>query len=206
MSRVERKNRTSLAQRLCHALLRLVGWRLNYLPPVEPKALAIVYPHTSNWDFLLGILARGAMGLDIHWAGKDTLFKGYFGLAERLFRTLGGVPVNRRERTGFVLQMAREFQSRPSFYLAMAPEGTRSLTPGWKSGFYHLALSARVPLALAWLDYGQKEIGVTEYLILTGDEAADLAAIRAVYAGKRGLRPELQSPIQFHQGTGRSLP
>lgn len=189
--------RRTLTQRLCLGVLRLAGWRLNYLPPPGPKAVAIVYPHTSNWDFPLGVLAKGAMGLPFHWVGKDNLFKGLFGLPDRFFRALGGVPVNRREATGFVGQMVREFRERESFYLALAPEGTRSLRPGWKSGFYHLTLAADVPLLLAWLDFGTKEVGVCHYLTLTGDQEADMAAIRAAYEGKRGLRPELQTPIQL---------
>jgi 1-acyl-sn-glycerol-3-phosphate acyltransferase len=159
-----------------------------------PKLLAIFYPHTSNWDFILAMLAKWALDLPLCWAGKDSLFRWPFGA---VFRALGGVPVNRRERTGFVRQMAREFQRRDGFYLGMAPEGTRSLTTGWKSGFYHLALAADVPLALAYLDFATRRIGVTDYLVLTGDEVRDMAAIAAVYAGKRGLHPECQAPIQL---------
>jgi len=180
--------------RLCAALLRLAGWTLDYRPPPGPKALAIFYPHTSNWDFVLAMLAKGAMGLPLHWAGKDTLFRSPFG---GLFRALGGVPVNRRERTGFVGQMAAEFRRRDSFYMGLAPEGTRSLTAGWRSGFYHLALAADVPLALAYLDFSRRRIGVTDYLSLSGNPEQDMAAIAAAYSGMKGKRPELQSPIRL---------
>jgi len=180
--------------RVCTRLLRLSGWRLEYRPPPGPKAVAIFYPHTSNWDFVLAMLTKWALGLPLHWAGKDSLFRGPFGT---FFRALGGVPVNRREHTGFVGQMTQEFRRRDSFYLGLAPEGTRSLTEGWKSGFYRLALAADVPLALAYLDFGAKRIGVTDYLALTGDEARDMAAIAAAYAGMKGKRPELQSPIRL---------
>lgn len=178
----------------CTRLLRLLGWHLDYRPPPGPKAVAIFYPHTSNWDFVLAMLTKWALDLPLHWAGKDTLFRRPFGA---FFRTLGGVPVNRREHTGFVGQMAREFRRRDSFYLGLAPEGTRSLTAGWKSGFYHLALAADVPLALAYLDFANRRIGVKDYLILTGDEDKDMAAIAAAYAGMKGKRPELQSPIRL---------
>jgi 1-acyl-sn-glycerol-3-phosphate acyltransferase len=180
--------------RSCAALLRFAGWHLEYRPPPGPKALVLFYPHTSNWDFILAMLAKWALDLPLHWAGKDSLFRGVFGA---FFRSLGGVPVNRRERTGFVGQMAEEFRRRDSFYLGMAPEGTRSLTEGWKSGFYNLALAADVPLALAYLDFGTRRIGVTDYLALTGDEAHDIAAIAAAYAGMKGKRPELQAPIRL---------
>lgn len=182
-------------QRLCIQCLKWAGWRLDYRPPPHSKALVIIYPHTSNWDFVLGMLAKGATGLVVHWVGKDSLFQKVFGLSGWFFRALGGVPVNRRQSTGFVGQMAEEFRSRSSFYLALAPEGTRSLTPGWRSGFYHLARTAEVPLALAFLDYAKREVGICDYLDLTGDEAQDWANIRAAYQGKQGRFPELQSPI-----------
>jgi 1-acyl-sn-glycerol-3-phosphate acyltransferase len=183
-----------MSARICAALLRIAGWHLAYRPPPGPKALVLFYPHTSNWDFVLAMLAKGAIGLPLRWAGKDTLFRRPFGA---FFRSLGGVPVNRRERTGFVGQMAEEFRRRDSFYLGMAPEGTRSLTQGWKSGFYHLALAADVPLLLAYLDFPTRQIGVCDYLALTGDEAHDMVAIAAVYVGKAGKYPALQSPIRL---------
>ncbi|MDD5295330.1 MAG: lysophospholipid acyltransferase family protein [Rhodocyclaceae bacterium] len=188
---------------ICVSLLRLAGWRLEYQPPPGPKALAIFYPHTSNWDFVLAMLAKGALGLPLRWAGKDSLFRGIFGA---FFRALGGVPVNRRERTGFVGQMAEQFRRNPVFYLGMAPEGTRSLTEGWKSGFYHLALAAGVPLALTFLDFRRREVGVRAYFRLTGDETRDMAAIAAVYAGVTGKHPELQSPIRLLSRTETQKP
>lgn len=184
-----------VVSRLCAFILRLTGWRLSYRQPCR-KGLVILYPHTSNWDFVFGMLTIGALRLPARWAAKDTLFKGVSG---RLFSALGGVPVNRRERTGFVDQMVAEFARHEDFILAMAPEGTRSRTECWKSGFYRLALAAKVPLGLGYMDYARRELGVEVWLDLSGDMATDMDCIRAAYAGHRGRRPEMMGPIRLRE-------
>ena len=180
--------------RLSRALLGLFGWQVVLVPPPVPKAVVIFYPHTSNWDFIIGILARTAVAIPIGFIGKDSLFRPPFG---GLFRRLGGIPVNRRERTGFVAQLAALFAQRDSLYLAIAPEGTRAKTDHWKSGFYRVALAAGAPLGLAFIDYPRREIGIEVWLALTGNEAEDLARIRAAYAGRHGRRPQLEGEIRF---------
>lgn len=175
-------------------LLHLFGWSVELVPPPVQKCVVIFYPHTSNWDFFIGIAARAAIWLPVRFAGKDTLFRWPFG---GLFRWLGGIPVNRRERTGFTARLVGEFARRQRFFLAIAPEGTRSRTDGWKSGFYHLALAADVPLALAYIDYPRRRVGIGGYLKLTGNEAIDLEALRHFYADKTGRRPEQQSEIRL---------
>jgi len=177
-------------------LLGLFGWRVELVPPTVQKCVVIFYPHTSNWDFVIGIIARTVIWLPIYWAGKDTLFRWPFG---GLFRWLGGIPVNRREHTGLTERLAREFAQRKRFYLAIAPEGTRSRTDHWKSGFYRLALMAKVPLALAFIDYPRRQIGIGAYLDLSGDEHRDLEAIRRFYADKTGRQPGNQGDIRFTQ-------
>jgi len=179
---------------LAGALLRLIGWRAVLVPPPRPQSVIIVYPHTSNWDFVVGLLGRAAIELRCHFAGKDTLFRGPFGA---WLRRIGGIPVNRREPTGFVGQLAREFERRAEFHIVFTPEGTRAKTEYWKTGFYRLALAARVPLGLAFIDYARREVGVGGWLDLSGDQEADLDRIRAFYAGKRGRRQELAGPIRF---------
>jgi 1-acyl-sn-glycerol-3-phosphate acyltransferase len=181
-------------QSAARLLLRLIGWHLLDLPRQPPRAVVIGYPHTSNWDFPLALVALAALGLDIRWAGKDTLFAGWRG---PLMRRLGGVPVNRRERTGFVERIAAEFQAHERFHLVIAPEGTRSLTEGWKSGFYRIARAAPAPVILATVDYARRELGLLACLELSGDEAVDMARIAECYVGRRGLRPALESPIRL---------
>ena len=180
--------------RFCGALLRLFGWRVRVVWPPVPKAVVIVYPHTSNWDFIVGILARFAVAIPIGFVGKDSLFRPPFG---SLFRRLGGIPVNRRQSTGFVDGLIEAFDKADSLYLAIAPEGTRSKVDHWKSGFYHVAVAAKVPLGLAFIDYSRREVGIENWMTLSGNEAEDLAGIRAYYADKRGKKPEKEGAIRF---------
>jgi 1-acyl-sn-glycerol-3-phosphate acyltransferase len=187
----------TLLQRAAHAVLVLFGWRIDVRWPPPPKAVIAVYPHTSNWDFVVGILARLAIGLPVSWIGKDTLFRWPFGA---LFRKLGGIPVDRRERHGVVAQMQAEFARRQVLWLAIAPEGTRAHTAHWKSGFYHLACAAQVPLGLGYLDYGHHIVGIADWITLTGNPGEDLARLRAFYAGKSALRPGQAGEIRFRDG------
>ncbi len=186
----------TLAARIAGALLRLARWQAVLVPPPGPKGLIVVYPHTSNWDFPIGMLYKLAVRLPVRWMGKDTLFRAPFG---GLLRRLGGIPVNRRAQTGFVEEMVAEFDRQPWMWLVLAPEGTRSHTDHWKSGFYRIALAARLPLGLGFIDYATRRVGVDSYLELSGDEQADFACIRAFYADKRGLRPQQASDIRLRR-------
>ncbi len=181
-------------RRWARRLLGLFGWRVDVILPPGPKCVIAVYPHTSNWDFVVGYLAKLAAGVPVHFIGKDELFRGPFAA---VLRRMGGIPVNRREHTGVVAQLAREFERRPWMWLAIAPEGTRSYVDHWKSGFYRVALAAKVPIGLAFIDYRSRTVGLTAYLEPTGDEEADLGRIRAAYAGKTGKRPERAGEVRF---------
>jgi 1-acyl-sn-glycerol-3-phosphate acyltransferase len=185
-------------QRIARFILRRLGWSWVDVEPRPPRAVLVVYPHTSNWDFPLGLLVRAALGLNVRWAGKDALFRWPLG---PLMRRLGGIPVNRRERTGFVARLAAELRDGPPFLLAIAPEGTRSLTPGWKSGFHRIARAAGVPLVVGTIDYRRRRIGLLATLAPGEDLDADLATLAECYEGCRGLRPELASPIRIVEGS-----
>ena len=175
-------------------VLALFGWKVDLVQPPGPKGILVVYPHTSNWDFPIGYLTKLAMGLPLSWVGKDSLFRWPVG---GLLRRMGGIPVNRRARTGLIGQLRQEFERRDWMWLAIAPEGTRSHVPHWKSGFYRLALAAGVPVGLAFIDYRTRTVGLHEYVALTGDPEADMARIREVYADKVGKHPELAGRIQL---------
>jgi 1-acyl-sn-glycerol-3-phosphate acyltransferase len=183
--------------RLCAWLLRRAGWRVVLALPVPERCVAIFYPHTSNWDTVIGLAAKFMIGLRIRFVGKDTLFATPV-LGPLLVRW-GGVPVNRREPAGFVRQMAHAFEENAQFRLAIAPEGTRSRTEYWKSGFYRLARATRVPLVLAYIDYPRREIGVGACLELTGRVDQDMARIRAFYAGKQGRHVDKQGPVRLRE-------
>jgi 1-acyl-sn-glycerol-3-phosphate acyltransferase len=184
----------SLLRGPARLILKLIGWKLLDLPRRPAKAVVVGYPHTSNWDFPVTLLALAALPFGAHWVGKDTMFRGMFG---PLMRALGGIAVNRRERTGFVERLVEEFRSRESFHLIIATEGTRGLQAGWKSGFYRIALAANVPVLLGVVDYPQREVGLLSSIALSGDEAADMARIAACYEGRKGRHPENASPIRL---------
>jgi 1-acyl-sn-glycerol-3-phosphate acyltransferase len=175
------------------AALRLLGWTLE-IAPLPPRGVVIVYPHTSNWDFVVGYLAKVAGGVRVRWVGKASLFRWPLGA---LFRRMGGIPVERGARSGVIGALAEEYARHDRLWIALAPEGTRAFTDHWKSGFYHLALAARVPLGLASLDWGRRRIALRTLLEPSGDVAADLARIREAYDGVRGLRPERAGVIRF---------
>ena len=184
----------TLTRRWARRLLSLFGWSVDVAWPPDPRAVIVVYPHTSNWDFIVDILARHAAGLPVQWVAKDTLFRGP---VNTLFRHWGGIPVNRRQSTGFIDQLLEEFRRRAWMWVVFTPEGTRSYRDYWKSGFYHLALEARVPVGLAFIDYRRRQVGLQRYMDLSGDVERDLDVMRAVYAGKVAKHPELAGPIRF---------
>lgn len=184
----------ALKQALGRALLRLIGWRLEYRPPPGPKGVMVVYPHTSNWDFPVGLFAKWAMGLYVVWMAKHTLF--WWPLSIPL-KWWGGLPVRRDMASGLVGGMVEQFRAAERLWVVITPEGTRSYRPHWKSGFYRVAMEANVPVALAFIDWGRSRVGVTEYLTLTGDVDADMARIAAVYAECRGKHPELAAPVRM---------
>lgn len=183
-----------MASQLSALILRLIGWCSVYTPPPGPKSVVLVYPHTSNWDFPLGVLFKAKHRAVINWAGKDTLFRWPL---KGLFLWLGGVPINRRERTGMIGQLVDTMASVDSFHMCITPEGTRSKTDHWKSGFYRLALAAGVPVGLGFIDYGQKCVGIERWVMLSGDEENDLAMLRAYYADKAGRYPDKAGDIRF---------
>lgn len=183
-----------MLQALARQILKLLGWRLIEPSDRPDRMLIVAYPHTSNWDALYALLTGLGLGLRANWAAKDSLFCWPLG---SILKRLGGIPVNRRQRTGFVEQMAERFASHEGCVLIMAPEGTRRRTDGWKSGFYRIAMAANVPVALGFVDYAQREAGILAYLTLSGDPQADIAAIAEHYAGRAGKRQELASPVRW---------
>ena len=135
-------------------LLALFGWHVRFDGLPGPKGVAIVYPHTSNWDFVIGLLAKWSIDLPIRWVGKESLFRGLTGATlGRLMRLWGGRPVDRHNPSGAVDQLAQMMRSEPWFWLGLSPEGTRRHTDYIRSGFYHLALKLDLPVALAYIDY-----------------------------------------------------
>ena len=181
-----------MLKRFAQIILSLIGWELDARLPAEKKYVITGAFHTSNWDFPLGILGMWALGLKASWVGKHTLFRGIMG---PIFKSLGGIPVDRTVHTGFIKRVSELYRSRDRMVLTIAAEGTRSKTEHWKTGFYFIAVEAGVPIALGYLDYGSKRVGVGATLYPTGDIRKDFEVIREFYKDKRGLRPENQGPI-----------
>jgi 1-acyl-sn-glycerol-3-phosphate acyltransferase len=181
-------------QRTALRILRLFGWRMRFKPLPGPHGIAVVYPHTSNWDFLIGLFAKWAVGLQFRWLAKNTLFRGPMGVVMRYW---GGVPVDRSAPQGATQRLAQKMLASEWCWYAITPEGTRGYRPYWKSGFYRLALAAGVPVLLVYIDYRAREVGVVDTLELTGDEEADMAAIAKVYEGREARYPADAAPIRL---------
>lgn len=194
---------TSGLQKFAIRFLALCGWTVAFAPLPGPRGVVIVYPHTSNWDFMYGLLGKWAIGEPFHWLGKDSLFR--FGLGP-FMRAVGGEPVERGSSTGAISRLAQRIRNADHYWLALAPEGTRKYRPNWRSGFYHLALEAGVPLGVVRLDYRAKQVRFVDYLELSGDLQKDIASIAALYEGCDGYKPVNAAPIVFGNADNSARP
>lgn len=181
-----RQERPWILRALGRAYFRLSGWRVEGAFPADPRCVAIVAPHTSNWDFPLGLCLLFASGLRASWLGKHTLFTGMFG---GLLRRLGGIPVDRSAPQGLVGECVRAFEASPALLLALAPEGTRKGPSRWRTGFYQIALGAGVPILPVAFDFREHRIHLHPAFTPTGDAEADVAYLKALLGTAQGLRP-----------------
>lgn len=182
---------------LVRSLMDAMGWTLKFEGLPTLQGVFVVYPHTSNWDFVYAVMAKWALGVQLNFWAKDTLFK--VPVLGRWIRWLGGIPTVRNAPGGLVGQAVAELQAarREQRYcwLGLSPEGTRKRTAGWRSGFYQTALQAGVPLCLVRLDFGRKELVATHFFELSGDRVADMAVIAESFAGAQGYTPQGASPV-----------
>jgi 1-acyl-sn-glycerol-3-phosphate acyltransferase len=176
-----------LAAAVGRFMMGIRGWRVEGGIPNIPKMVLIVAPHTSNWDFLTGLLVKLAMRMGGRFVGKHTLFRGPAGV---FMRWLGGVPVDRSAAAGFVEETARIVRESERMILVVAPEGTRKRADRWKSGFYRIAMAAGVPIVLAGFDYSRKVIFFGPLFQPTGDYEKDLAELQSHYRAGMALKPE----------------
>jgi 1-acyl-sn-glycerol-3-phosphate acyltransferase len=167
------------------AVLGLAGWRVEgRLPPEASKCVVIAAPHTSNWDLPFTLMTAFVLRLNIYWMGKAQIFRAPFG---GLMRWLGGVAVQREQSNNLVAASAAALVAADGpVQLIVPPEGTRAKVRVWKTGFYYIAVNARLPILLAYMDYHDKRAGIGPLFHPSGDIDRDMAAIKAFYAPFRG--------------------
>jgi 1-acyl-sn-glycerol-3-phosphate acyltransferase len=180
-----------LSRTLGRWTLDLLGWRIEGTLPDVAKAVVVVAPHTSNWDFVVGIAAKFALGLRAAWLGKDTLFRGPFG---SLMRWLGGIPVDRSRPNDVVAQSVARFAASERMVLGISPEGTRKAVPRWRTGFYYIAQGAAVPMVPVAFDWSRHALVIGAPVVPGRDPDADLAELAACFASARGRRGEATPP------------
>lgn len=170
---------------LSSGFLRATGWTLaGQLPAGAPRCVLIAAPHTSNWDLPYTLMVAFALRLNVYWMGKQQIFRWPFGA---LMRWLGGIAVDRTQSTNLVAASARAIREADGpLCLVVPPEGTRSRTRQWKTGFYWIAREAGVPIVMAYMDYPRKLSGLGPVFTPTGDVDADMAQIKAYYAQYKG--------------------
>jgi 1-acyl-sn-glycerol-3-phosphate acyltransferase len=167
------------------------GWTVQGTAPMPRKFVVIAAPHTSNWDFLYFIGAADGLNLDLSFMGKKSLFRWPFA---RMMRDMGGIAVDRSKSTNAVDAMIAEFGTRDEFMLTIAPEGTRGKARGWKTGFYNIAVGAKVPMVCGMMDYAKKTVGLGPAIWPSGDYEADLKILAAYYSACTPKHPHLRTP------------
>ncbi len=170
---------------LGRAYLRLAGWQIKGTFPADPKYVLIVAPHTSNWDFFLGVAVVFAIELRVSWLGKHTMFRTPF---KKWLRWMGGIPVNRSASHGVVGECVRAFDAADALMLALAPEGTRKGVSQWKSGFYRIASQAGVPIMPVGFDYREHVVQLMSSFQPSGNLERDLPLIQALFSNVHGHR------------------
>ena len=182
-----------MLQQIARLVLWLGGWTAVGESPAVRKAVFIAAPHTSNWDGFWALTYKVAIGLDVRFFAKHSLF--WFPLGA-LLRGLGGIPLDRSQATSAVSIAVTMFEEEEEFFFGLAPEGTRALREAWKTGFYRIATAANVPVFLGFLDYPSKRVGIAKRLDLTGDTEADLQTCAEFYAQFEGRWPDKASPVR----------
>jgi 1-acyl-sn-glycerol-3-phosphate acyltransferase len=184
-----------LLQGLSIIFLKMLGWRSEGQPPGLEKYVMIGAPHTSNWDFPIGLAILFSFKFRFYWLGKHTIFRWPF---HGLFLRLGGIPIDRSKSGNVVEQTVQSFRENDKMVLLLSPEGTRKKITHWKTGFYYIARGADVPIVLAFLDYTRKVGGFGPVFYPTGDIEADMKTISAFYADIVGKYDEKAGPVSIN--------
>lgn len=168
-------------------LYKLFRWRVNVTLPIYDKCIICLAPHTSNWDFVLGQLFSHAEGFRSDFFMKSEWF---YGPLSKMFRRMGGIPVNRDKKMSLTDQLAAAAEHANKFHLAITPEGTRQPVDEWKKGFYFIALKANIPILLFCVDYKKRTITCTKEIRPNGDLEGQMDEIRQYYAANLSEFPK----------------
>lgn len=179
---------------LALGLLKAFGWSPVGEYPNAPKSVLVIAPHTSNWDFVILIVMAPVFGVKASWIAKKSLFRPPLGW---FMRKWGGMPVERGQSKDLVAQLSEQFRSRDELMLGIPVEGTRGRVEYWKSGFYHIAKAANVPLVCVTVDYKKKEAGFGPTIELTDSMTRDMDRVREFYEGISPRFPEKSGPIRL---------
>ena len=188
------QNNVTTFQRLSRKFVQLIGWKALVDKPFPAKCVLVGAYHTTNWDFFALLALMATSGTKLYWVGKSSVFRGPF---DKIFRALGGIPLNRNNSKGYVQQIAEVYAENRVMRIAISPEGTRRNTQYWRTGFYYMALSANVPIVLVYVDYKRKEIGIGPTIEPSGDINADLTIIADFFSNVTGKYPEKQGEIRL---------
>lgn len=169
-------------------ILKIIGWKIDKnVPEGVKKAVIVMGPHTSNWDFIIGKMAFITFGIKGRFLIKKELFFPPFG---SILKAMGGIPVDRKANNNFTEQAVDYFKNNESMYMVFTPEGTRSYNSNWKKGFYYIALKAKVPIYIGYMDYQRKIGGFDSLFIPTGNVDADILKIKTILKQYKGKYPE----------------
>lgn len=199
MNRQAGRARHPMRRLLGRTWLRFFGWEVEGGAPGVPKAVVIAYPHTTNWDLPFTLAVAYALDVDVHWLGKKSLFRAPYGW---FMRWVGGIAVERSRSTNLVDSIVGTLAPIREILVIIPPEGTRSQSGRWKSGFYWVAVGAELPIILGYLDYKRKRGGLGEIFYPSGDIEADFGKIRDFYSGVTGKFPEKQGAITLADDLG----
>jgi 1-acyl-sn-glycerol-3-phosphate acyltransferase len=200
--RSDRKTNLSPGQwvryRLARLLLGLLGWQVKG-EMADCTSCVMISTHTTNWDFVISaclimVLSRGLATATPAWLGKKEAFRGPLGA---IFRSLGGIPIDRSGGQGIVEQAVQAFAGHDNLVMGIMPKGTRKSRPYWRTGFYHIAQGAGVPIACVYMDYKRKVAGIGPLIVPSGDLEADLGLIREFYRSVHPKHPERRDVIQL---------
>lgn len=175
---------TPILRLISTVILQLIGWKAIGRTLQNQRFVLIGAPHTSNWDFPIMLMVVLKLRLRLYWMGKNTLFMFPFG---GLMRWLGGIAIDRSRHHGVVDQVVQMYSDNAQLVVLVPPEGTRKRVKEWKTGFYHIANNAQVPVLMGYLDASKKEAGLADFFYPTGDVEADIRNIRLFYADKHGI-------------------